>query len=290
MGVTYQLYHDPRHFRDLVFPFLLENEAAHCLGLGVIHSLIHKPELHNDFQLAAFFDDATAQLLGIAWVTSPQPLGVSQMPVACLPALMEFASGLNHKPSGIAAPYVLAEGFKHAWMQREACSVYNRFEQCIYELTEIQEPRFAPGRVRLANAHDVAILSRWSWSFVVECGMAKGRDKGHVNGKSYARQAVHDKSRYVWEVDGKIVAMAGVQGHTPEGIRISWVYTPPEHRCKGYASQLVARVCEEQLANGKKRCFLYTDLENPTSNHIYQELGFVPVASPLHYTFVYESR
>ncbi len=33
-----------------------------------------------------------------------------------------------------------------------------------------------------------------------------------------------------------------------------------------------------ELTAGRRFCFLYTDLANPTSNHIYQAIGYEPVA------------
>jgi hypothetical protein len=39
------------------------------------------------------------------------------------------------------------------------------------------------------------------------------------------------------------------------------------------------------LDSGRKFCFLYTDVTNPTSNHIYQEIGYRPVADLRLYVF-----
>jgi uncharacterized protein len=92
--------------------------------------------------------------------------------------------------------------------------------------------------------------------------------------------------RVLWEHDGAAVAMAGFQGKTPSGVRISWVYTPPQLRGRGYASALVAALSQQLLASGNRWCFLYTDLANPTSNGIYQRLGYQPVCDAAHYTFL----
>jgi predicted GNAT family acetyltransferase len=90
---------------------------------------------------------------------------------------------------------------------------------------------------------------------------------------------------YVWEDAGEVVAFAGVAGPTPRGIRIGPVYTPPDRRGRGYASNLVAEVSRRQLASGRNFCFLFTDLANPTSNHIYQTIGYVPVVDVDQYSF-----
>src|SRR5438876_114270 len=74
------------------------------------------------------------------------------------------------------------------------------------------------------------------------------------------------------------VALTSVVGHTPHGARIGAVYTPPELRRRGYATALVADVSRRQLAEGKRFCFLFTDLANPISNSIYPKVGYRPVA------------
>jgi hypothetical protein len=63
------------------------------------------------------------------------------------------------------------------------------------------------------------------------------------------------------------------------------VYTPPEARGRGYASNLVAQVAQAQLDAGRRFVFLFTDLANPTANRIYQEIGFEPVIDIDEYVF-----
>jgi predicted GNAT family acetyltransferase len=63
------------------------------------------------------------------------------------------------------------------------------------------------------------------------------------------------------------------------------VYTPPQARGRGYASALVATTSQRLLATGRDYCFLFTNLANPTSNHIYQEVGYEPVSDISAYAF-----
>jgi predicted GNAT family acetyltransferase len=88
-----------------------------------------------------------------------------------------------------------------------------------------------------------------------------------------------------WVDNGKRVSMAGYGGVTPNGIRIGPVYTPPEFRKRGYASALTAALSQEMLDQGRKFVTLYTDLSNPTSNHIYQTIGYKPVHDVDEYRF-----
>jgi predicted GNAT family acetyltransferase len=95
----------------------------------------------------------------------------------------------------------------------------------------------------------------------------------------------------VWEDGGEPVSLAGWGGATPNGIRVGPVYTPPELRGRGYATALTAelsrRLLDGRLFEGGRRfCFLYTDLANPTSNAIYERIGYRRVAESAEIVFV----
>jgi predicted GNAT family acetyltransferase len=88
-----------------------------------------------------------------------------------------------------------------------------------------------------------------------------------------------------WEVGTETVSFSGFGGATPHGIRIGPVYTPPELRRRGYAGALVAQLTQHLLDSGREHCFLYTDLANPTSNHVYTEVGYELVCESVDYAF-----
>jgi len=48
----------------------------------------------------------------------------------------------------------------------------------------------------------------------------------------------------------------------------------------------VAGVSQHLLDGGRIFCTLFTDLANPTSNHIYQAIGYEPVCDVDEYQFV----
>jgi predicted GNAT family acetyltransferase len=83
--------------------------------------------------------------------------------------------------------------------------------------------------------------------------------------------------------------MANFTGKTPSGIRIGAVYTPPELRGRGYASALVAALSARLLAGGRRFCFLYTDLANPTANRIYARIGYERVCDAAEIAFAREA-
>jgi predicted GNAT family acetyltransferase len=78
--------------------------------------------------------------------------------------------------------------------------------------------------------------------------------------------------------------MAGAVASTGNVVRVGAVYTPPVLRGRGYATAVTTALTNEQAARGR-RCVLYTDAANPTSNSIYQRIGYRPIGELVLYTF-----
>ena len=96
---------------------------------------------------------------------------------------------------------------------------------------------------------------------------------------------IADRLLYLWDVGGVPVSLAGGTRPGVHCISVGPVYTPPEHRCRGYASACVAALSQHLLDAGWEFCTLFTDLANPTSNSIYQKIGYRPVCDFNEYLF-----
>ena len=78
----------------------------------------------------------------------------------------------------------------------------------------------------------------------------------------------------VWEDErGRVVHLTGHNLPSFGVARVGPVYTPREHRGQGYATAAVAAVSCRLLDRGARVC-LFTDQANPTSNRIYEALGY----------------
>ncbi|MBC7712439.1 MAG: GNAT family N-acetyltransferase [Rhizobacter sp.] len=84
----------------------------------------------------------------------------------------------------------------------------------------------------------------------------------------------------------EVVSMDVHARSTLNGGTISLVYTPPEYRGQGFGSTVVALTAQKILDDGKKFVTLFTDLTNPTSNSIYQKVGFVKIGQNIHFDFI----
>jgi predicted GNAT family acetyltransferase len=97
-------------------------------------------------------------------------------------------------------------------------------------------------------------------------------------------RTIEEGRLYLW-CDKVPVSMAWKARPTKSGVVVSGVYTPPEHRRRGYATCCVAALSQRLLDTGYTYCTLYTDLANPTSNSIYRKIGYQPVCESMMYRF-----
>src|SRR5581483_4517864 len=120
---------------------------------------------------------------------------------------------------------------------------------------------------RSATRADREFLVRW-WKDFVDEALGDREELAQSERAVDARLASPTSGVVLWSVDDKPVSFAGFAGPTPNGIRIGPVFTPPSLRKHGYASALVAALSQRLLDDGRRFCFLFTNLANPTSNKI----------------------
>ena len=87
----------------------------------------------------------------------------------------------------------------------------------------------------------------------------------------------------LWE-DTEPVSMVARTTVVAGVVQVRYVYTPQEHRNRGYATACVSKI-SKQIRNEGNRCILYTDLCNPISNTIYRRIGYRAVAEAIQYRF-----
>jgi predicted GNAT family acetyltransferase len=140
--------------------------------------------------------------------------------------------------------------------------------------------------MRPARRADTGLLVRWADAFTDEAlpvgspGDNQAFVRARLDGFAAGRSGL-----FLWEDGGRPVSLVGFGGSTPNGARVGPVYTPPPFRRRGYASALTAAVSAWLLDHGRRECFLYTDLANPTSNAIYAAIGYEPVCDSKEYRF-----
>ncbi len=273
---------DAAEFQDAAGPFLTAREAENNLILGLVANLMggraYGPE-------PPFFGVVRARgdLVGAAMRTPPFNLILAAgTKEDALSLILDGAARETTDITGIIGPKDLVRRAVAEWTVKTQLVGRLQMAERIYALERVTPPHPVPGRMRSAQPDDRDLLAGWFHAFVRE---AQPHLESSIEAAgSNADGWIAGGRLRVW-VDDAVVSMAGSSGPTPHGIRIGAVYTPPERRRRGYASALVAALSQEQLDNGRKFCFLYTDLANPTSNKIYQAIGYEPVSDVDEYVF-----
>ena len=259
-------YTDPLQFEARVQPFLLLREAENNLLLGLLPGLAKG--IYKKFWMATVEEEG--EVLGCVAQTPPWRLVLPRMPAYALASLVDVLLVRSPALEGVNGPLEMVEAFCARWTPRTGAEVVLEMNQGVYALSQVQSPANpAPGGMRVIQVEDLSFLGSWVDGFQQATGLPNSSAAARLLEARLAQGSL-----YVWETEGQPVSMAGWSGQTPHGVRVNLVYTPPEHRGRGFASILVAQVSQLLLDRGRECCFLYTDLGNPTSNRLYRRLGY----------------
>jgi GNAT superfamily N-acetyltransferase len=259
---------DPIAFRDLVTPWLMRDEARYNLLLALVARVANGEAFGDEPPVLLTVHDGDA-LAGLAVRTPPYNVILDAVPLA---AAAEVAAIVPDAPGALGPPEVVrafAEATGRPWRTTR--------REGIHRLGTLVPARPTTGTFRLATEDDGDVVDAWEHAFVAEVGLPE-REAGVMRGR------IADGLVWVWD-DGGVVSLAGCGGTTPNGARVGPVYTPPEHRGRGYASAVTAGVTRALLDRGMRYTFLYTDLANPTSNKIYADIGYERIADVDEVTF-----
>ncbi len=218
---------------------------------------------------------ADGAVVGAGLRTPGRPFHLGDMPDAAIPRLAGFLSEKMPDLPGVMGVPDAALAFSRQWQVVRGKAFRHDGIERLYRLGELRMLA-VPGVARLAVDTDLNLCGRWSEAMRQETGI--GMDPGSIAAR------IELGRWWLWTNGGRPVAMAAHQERALGWTRIGPVYTPPEHRSHGYASALTARISEVVRANGSKVC-LFTDLSNPTSNKIYQAIGYEPVRDFANYEF-----
>jgi predicted GNAT family acetyltransferase len=263
--------------------FLEENEAANNLMLGVCFRLKRFPDRIKTTPY--FITVSTEDELILAAVrTPPHNLIIYGKRRDYAQAFETLAQNLlaSHEPlPGVLGPSQIAKTFAETWASVSGAKYRPGMSQRIFELRQVIPPQQSPpGQMRLATQDEVDLVTQWALAFQEEAlaPSVPGETREMIG------RRISDQEIYLWE-DEQPVSMAAKNRPISNGISVSFVYTPPEFRKRGYATACVASLSQLLLDSGWQFCTLFTDLSNPTSNHIYQTIGYTPVCDFNEYVF-----
>ena len=265
--MTFVLTRDADAFAQRVWPFVEARIDCNVLATVLLRL---RDGFHSEAHpLFAYASGRRGEVRAAVARMPPYPLLTSNLSAA--DADMLVPRWLEEDPSlpGATAPPATLNALSSAWRRCTGGTTRVRLREAMHVLEHVEAPPH-PGRghLRPAREPEADLLAGWLRAFAVEAGVTGGNESART-----VRARMKLGGLYVWD-DGGPVSLLGANPPVAGVVRIGPVYTPPQHRRRGYAGHAVAGVARLALEAGASRCMLFTDLDNPTSNKIYAEVGF----------------
>lgn len=162
------------------------------------------------------------------------------------------------------------KSFAGLYAKKTRSAFIPRAEIAVMAAEEIASGNFAKGRARKAEATDLHTLA----CFLLDMGRELSATIGDY--KTRLAEAERELSDfYVWE-NGEPLACLKIRLDADCAV-LTDIYTPPEHRGKGYASALTSAVGGTALKSAPV-CLIEADRFNAAAMHVYKKIGFSETA------------
>jgi hypothetical protein len=219
------------------------------------------------------------EIVGCAFRTPPYRLGITDLPLDAIPALVDSVAAVYGSLSGVAGPEPAASAFTAAWSELRggSWSVHSR-QRLLAHKVVVPANNPPPGALRLATAADGALAHQWGAAFARESGLAA------LDG-AFCVRLIAAGQLYFWDRHAPC-CMLGVLRETHDAAAIGVLYTPPALRERGYAAATVAAFSSHLLDRGLAHSYFCLDPGNVVADSICLRLGYGLVQETADIDFV----
>jgi RimJ/RimL family protein N-acetyltransferase len=263
-------------FRAIAEPLYRRDAVANTIEL----TLLRSDTFPDDSLLVTVWNDGTA--VGAALQTPPYPLACNGIPGYATDVVAKALVEWRPELTGVRGGRSGAVRFADAWLALTGRAGTINTEERLYRLGTLRTPNGVTGTPRDAVENDRGLLVEWVELFFGEAfGQSRSGD-----GEEFVDNANHVGHRFVlWDIDGTPVSMAMLRVPAAGVSRIGPVFTPCDERGHGYGSAVTAAAAQLAHRSGTQDVVLFADLANPTSNAIYQRIGFEAVCDSVRVDF-----
>ncbi|MFJ8645787.1 GNAT family N-acetyltransferase [Streptomyces sp. NPDC093546] len=282
----WQLTNDVDDFLARAGDFLRSRPALHNTPLTDIEKLRIRSAAEHDAEVPTFGQlESEGEVRAIFYLTPRGRLGLTPLSAEQTDTLTAHLASLGHSPSNVIADHDTASAFAESWQRHTGATPVPFWRTHLYRLGTLTPPQPRPeGQGRITDGKDREQVVRWCREFCVEVGEQPSIDL--IDAGSWDDSRFGDRHFTFWETpDGTPVAMAAATSIVGGMIRVDPVYTPAHLRGRGYAGAVTVAASRAALTAGATDVVLFTDPANPTSNALYQRIGYVHVADFAGYKF-----
>jgi predicted GNAT family acetyltransferase len=248
--------------------YLMQTEINNNLIIGLIKSYENVLEIPKQVFILTVFDGSKPKLT--FFKNSPKGvLAGNNADKEDCELLIEYLQNQGILLEGLVGD----EKYANLFMSLYPLKISSMKKLISHELSNVNEVPLSNGLARLANESEIDILAQWFFLFQEEENLFPQKTaEGFIQ---HVQNLVNKSMLYVWEINNEIVSMATIVRETPNFQIVGAVYTPVNQRKNGYATSLVHFLSQLIVDKGKK-AGLFTNASNPTSNKIYQNIGYNP--------------
>jgi GNAT superfamily N-acetyltransferase len=254
--------------------FLRSRPVHNTIQLVALDSLeVRGPSAFGDaMPLFGWWQPEAGPVTATLLHTPPYPVLLTRLPANAAGDLTEALAGRGRQLAGVNGEQGDAAAFAAAWSGLTGAGWREFRRSRLFELGQLTAPGPPPpGAARVVNAADRDLLESWLDAMRQELADLGGPGSGMVEDR------ISHGGLTLWEAGGAAVSLAGSSRPAEGVVRLGPVYTPPEHRGRGYGGAVTAAVSQAVLDAGAAHVVLFTDLANPTSNALYRRVGYQPV-------------
>ncbi|MGW2031528.1 GNAT family N-acetyltransferase [Streptomyces sp. NPDC001761] len=281
----WHLTQDVDEFLARAGDFLRSRPALHNTPLTDIETLRKRHAAGHDADASVFGRlESGGEVHAIFYLTPQGRLGLTPLSAGQADALAARLAGLGHSPAKVIADHDTAGAFAGAWQRHTSAVPVPFWRTHLYRLGTLTPPPRPEGRGRSTGERDREQVVRWCREFCVDVGEQSSIDL--IDAGAWDESRFGDRHFTFWEApDGTPVSMAAATSIVGGMVRVDPVYTPAHLRGRGYAGAVTAETSRAALAAGATDVVLFTDPDNPTSNALYQRIGYVRIADFAGYRF-----
>lgn len=267
--IQLHVYEEILTFKEEVTPFLEKNEQENNLILGVLQ-MVQEPifmgvaKQREEIKVVFLQTEEKKQII----------VATSEIAEEDIVELVKKLTKVYSNVPGLIGNKEIVQKLAEEIAVLENKKTNVVMEQGVYALQQVKTKWTEDGAFREIGSDELPLIEQWIYQFCEDVRLPTTKEEA----KQTAHTLITNRRLFGLEIDGKLVSVAAKTRPTTNNITVNFVYTPKEARKKGYASSCVAALSQRMLDEGYKTTTLYTDLANPTSNKIYQEIGYEQIA------------
>jgi predicted GNAT family acetyltransferase len=276
---------DPERYAEQVLDLLSARPDANTVALTVLETLRAGQQFSEADPLLAWFTGDGA-VTGAVSITPPYGVLVAELPDGSEAELVAGLRSRNAEVPDVMGTVETAERFAASWIAGQNLRTEVAMRHRLYTLDGLKPPDPPPaGRARTAVAEDLELMMDWLVRYHDEAEASEASPQ-----RAMYQRRIELGLLWLWQDEQEVPVSMASRNILVAGVsRIGPVYTPPQARRRGYGAAVTAACTQHALDSGAHQVVLFTDQANPTSNAIYQQIGYRPVDDRLILRFVSEA-